>query len=154
MALQLRRTKTNWSACWQIAVQGGGLVVSKALSLNLNFSFLNRISLLLISSSYPIVLTRLGGPRSRPNTSEKFPGYSRESNRGPLGWQSDMLTTIPPFNEILKIYFSGQGCLLDSLNIEREKFYPGPGIEPGSPVLCAGTLTTELSRTNTNPWQN
>ena len=50
----------------------GGLVVSKVLSLNLNFSFLNWISLLLISSSYPIVLTRLGGPRSRPYTSKKI----------------------------------------------------------------------------------
>ena len=26
---------------------------------------------------------------------EKFLGYGRESNPGPLGWQSDMLTTIP-----------------------------------------------------------
>ena len=68
MALQPRRTKTDWSGCCQKAVQGG-LVVSKALSLNLNFSFLNRIWLLLISSSYPIVLTRLGVPRSRPYTS-------------------------------------------------------------------------------------
>ena len=50
----------------------GGLVVSKVLSLNLNFSFLNRISLLLISSSYSIGLTRLGGPRSRPYTSRKI----------------------------------------------------------------------------------
>ena len=50
----------------------GGLVVSKALSLNFNFSFLNRISLLLISSSYPVVITRLGGPRSRPYTSRKI----------------------------------------------------------------------------------
>ena len=38
----------------------------------LNFSFLNRISLLLISSSYPIVLARLGGPRSRSYTSRKI----------------------------------------------------------------------------------
>ena len=40
------------------------------------------------SSSYPIVLTRQGGPRSRPYTSRKFLGFSRESNPGPLGWQS------------------------------------------------------------------
>ena len=26
---------------------------------------------------------------------EKFLGFSRESNPGPLGWQSDVLTTIP-----------------------------------------------------------
>ena len=72
-------------------------VVRKALSFNLNFSFLIRISLLLISSSYPIVLTSVGGPRSRPYCllPEKFLGYRRESNPGPLGWQSDMLTTTP-----------------------------------------------------------
>ena len=28
-----------------------------------------------------------------------------------------------------------------SLKIEREKFYPGPGIEPRPPALCTGTLT-------------
>ena len=72
----------------------GDLVVSKALSLNLNFSFLNQISLLLISSSYPIGLTRLGGPHSRSYTSRKI-RYGRELNLGPLGWQSDVLTTIP-----------------------------------------------------------
>ena len=30
--------------------------------------------------------------------------------------------------------------------IKREKFEPGPGLEPESPVLCAGSLTTEPSR--------
>ena len=50
----------------------GDFVVSKALIPQLYFSFLNRISLLLISSSYPIVLTRLGGPRSRPYTSRNI----------------------------------------------------------------------------------
>ena len=53
-----------------MAVQGA-LWLAKHLSLSLNFSFLNRISLLLITSSYPIVLTRLGGPRSTPYTSRK-----------------------------------------------------------------------------------
>ena len=47
----------------------GALWLAKRLSLNLNVSFLNRILLLLVSSSYPIVLTRLGEPRSRPYTS-------------------------------------------------------------------------------------
>ena len=50
----------------------GGLVVWKALYLNLNFNFLNRILLLLISCRYPIVLTRLGGPRSRSYTTRKI----------------------------------------------------------------------------------
>ena len=95
LALQPRRAKTDWSACCQKAVQWA-LWLAKSLSLNLNFSFLNRISLLLISSSYPIVLTRLGGPHSRPYTfRKKIPGFSRESNPGPLGWQLDVLTTIP-----------------------------------------------------------
>ena len=65
------------------------LVVSKALSLNLNFSFLNWISLLLMSSSYPIV------PVPDPILPSKILRYSRESNPEPLGWQSDILTTIP-----------------------------------------------------------
>ena len=77
-----------------MAVQGA-LWLAKRLFLNLNFSFLNWISLLLISSSYPIVLTKLSGPHSDPTLPEKFLGYSRESNPGPLGWQSDVLTTIP-----------------------------------------------------------
>ena len=94
VALQPRKAKTDWSGCCQIAVQGG-LWLAKRLSLTLNFSFLNRISLLLIWSTYPIVLTRLGGPVPDPILPEKFLGYTRESNSGPLGWQSDMLTTIP-----------------------------------------------------------
>ena len=40
------------------------------------------------------------GPlREKPHATtilpEKFLGYSRESNPEPLGWQSDVLTTIP-----------------------------------------------------------
>ena len=34
-------------------------------------------------------------PIPDPILPEKFLGYSRELNPGPLGWQSDMLTTIP-----------------------------------------------------------
>ena len=34
-------------------------------------------------------------PVPDPILTEKFLGYSRESNPGPLGWQSDVLTTIP-----------------------------------------------------------
>ena len=36
--------------------------------------------------------------------------------------------------------------------IEREKFYPGPGPEPEPLALRASALTTELSRTSTDPW--
>ena len=46
MALQLQRTKIVWGGCCLIAVQGG-LLVSIAPSLNFNFDFLSRISLLL-----------------------------------------------------------------------------------------------------------
>ena len=51
-----------------------GFVVAKALPLNLNFGFLNRISLLLISSSYPIVLTRLCGPFETLHLQKNFKG--------------------------------------------------------------------------------
>ena len=73
----------------------GALWLAKLLFLNLNFCFLNRFSLLPISSSYAIVLTTLGAPLFTPYTSKKISRYNRESNPGPLGWQSDVLTVIP-----------------------------------------------------------
>ena len=42
--------------------------------------------------------------------------------------------------------------LLDSCIIEKEQFYPGLWLEPRPLVLRARALTTELSRTITNPW--
>ena len=35
--------------------------------------------------------------------------------------------------------------------IEREKFYPGPGLEPWPLALRASPLTTTLSRTSADP---
>ena len=35
--------------------------------------------------------------------------------------------------------------------IEREKFYPGLGLEPGPLALHSSALTTELSRTRIDP---
>ena len=49
---------------------GSFVINNKSLSLNLNFSFLNRISL--ISSSYPIFLTRLCRPHSRHYTGRQI----------------------------------------------------------------------------------
>ena len=49
---------------------------------------------------------------------ENFPGYSRESNPGSLGWQSDMLTTIPnkqDFEQFFKQMFSFSVCFSFSL---------------------------------------
>ena len=34
-------------------------------------------------------------PVPDPTLPEKFLDYSQESNHGPLGWESDVLTTIP-----------------------------------------------------------
>ena len=36
--------------------------------------------------------------------------------------------------------------LLASVSTEREKFYPGPVLEPGSPALLPDALTTILDR--------
>ena len=93
VALQLRRAKTDWSGCCQMAVHVA-LWLAKRLSLNLHFSF-NRISLLLIQ--VPTQLSPRGwvDPVPDPIPPEKFLGYSRELNPEPLGWQSDVLTTIP-----------------------------------------------------------
>ena len=56
-------------------------------------TFLNR-SATSQSSSYPIVFTRLGGPRSRPNSQLKLQ-KCRGSNPRPRDQKSDMLTTRP-----------------------------------------------------------
>ena len=69
--------------------------MAKRLSVNLNFSFLNRISLLLIQIATQLSSQGWVDPVPDPILSEKCLGYSRESNTGPLGWQSDVLTTIP-----------------------------------------------------------
>ena len=130
VALQPRRAKTDWSGCCQMSVQGA-LWLAKHLSLNLNFSFLNRISLFLISSSYPIVLTRLGVPRSRPlYFQKKFLGYDWELSAGPLRWQSDMLTTIPKrrsdsniFNKNCIIIIGDHECILDVTNPLLSKYF-------------------------------
>ena len=94
VALQLRRAKTDWSGCCQMTVQGA-LWLAKRLSLTLNFSFLNRIHY--FSCQVATQLSSRGSvdPVPEPILPEKFLGYSRESNPGPLGWQSDVLTTIP-----------------------------------------------------------
>ena len=45
-------------------------------------------------------------PAPDPILPEKFLGYSQESNPGPLGWQSDVLTTRPiPNRWALPIFF-------------------------------------------------
>ena len=77
-----------------MAVQGA-IWLAKRLSLNLNFSFLNRISLLLIQVATQLTSRGWVDPVPDPILPEKFLGYSRESNPGPFGWQSDVLTTIP-----------------------------------------------------------
>ena len=73
----------------------GALWLAKRLSLNLNFSFLNRISLLPIQVATQLSSRGWVDPVPDPILPEKFLGYSRESNPGPLGWQPDVLTTIP-----------------------------------------------------------
>ena len=77
-----------------MAVQGV-LWLAKRLSLNLNSSFLNRISLLLIQIATQLSSRGWVDPVPDPILPEKFLGYSRESNPEPLGWQSDVPTTIP-----------------------------------------------------------
>ena len=85
--VQLKRLLPDGSA--------GALVVNKALSLNFHFSFINRISLLLNQLATLLSSRSWVEPVPDPILPEKHLGYSRGSNPGPLGWQSDVLTTIP-----------------------------------------------------------
>ena len=49
---------------------------------------------------------------------------------------------LQPLGElILKIWFSEEGPLLARYRIEREKFYPGPGLKPGPLTLRPNVLT-------------
>ena len=70
----------------------GALWLAKRLSLNLSFSFLNRISLLLNQVATQLSSRGWVNPVLDPILPKKFLGYSRESNPAPLGWQSDVLT--------------------------------------------------------------
>ena len=75
-------------------------------------------------------------------------------------------TSPPLLAPRLKIYYPTRDRTPDLLNqrqtcyylsqhgeleFEREKFYPGPGLEPGSLAFNANALPTELSRTSTCP---
>ena len=107
VALQLRRAKTDGSGCCQMAAQ-------EALWLGKRYPSI-LISVLLTGFRYFSykAATQLASrgwvdPVPDPILLEKFLVYSRESNPGPLGWQSDVLTTIPnrrstcnPYNIIL-----------------------------------------------------
>ena len=77
-----------------MAVQGA-LWLAKCLPLNLNFSFLNQIRYFSYQAATQLASRGWVDPVPDPIPLEKFLGYSREMNPGPLGWQSDVLTTIP-----------------------------------------------------------
>ena len=76
-------------------------------------------------------LTRLGGPSSGRYRvlPEKFLGYSRESNTGPLGWQSDVLTTIPkklsPVSEYKLTFLTPPGIESSPQKLEGRIFMDG-----------------------------
>ena len=83
MARRLRRAKAEWIGCCHVTLQETKWLAQRH-SLNLNFSVLNRISVLLISSSYSIVLKRLSGPRSQIHGRIKVPGIEP----GPPAWKT------------------------------------------------------------------
>ena len=97
----------------------GALWLTKRLSLNLNFSFINRIRYF----SYQVAtqLSSRGWVDLVPDPilPEKFLGYSRESNPGPLGWKSDVLTTIPnlSWNAYLKLLYKSWNWYRTKLNV-------------------------------------
>ena len=83
------------------------LWLAKRLSLNLNFSFLNRIRYFSYQVATQMSSRGWVDPVPDPIRPEKFLRYNRESNPGPLGWQSDVLTTIPnrQGTEIFKVIY-------------------------------------------------
>ena len=73
---------------------GTGLWLAKRYPSTLISIFLIEFRCFSYQLATQIVLTKLGGPRSRSIFPEKLRGYSQESNPGPFGWHSDMLISI------------------------------------------------------------
>ena len=92
----------------------GALWLAKQLSLNLNFSFVNRIRYFSYQVATQLPSRGWVDPVPDPIFPEKFLGYSQESNPGPLGMQSDVLTTIP--NRWSNVHIHG---LFDRKQIQR-----------------------------------
>ena len=89
MALQLQRVKTNSSDCYQIAVHGA-LWLAKRYPSTLISDFLTGFR----HFSYQVAV-QLSSRGLVDPVPENFLGYSWEPHPGPLGWQSDVQTTIP-----------------------------------------------------------
>ena len=94
MALQLRRAKIDWSGCCQMAVQGA-LWLAKRYPSTLISVFLTRFHYFSYQAATQLTSRVWVDPVPDPMLLEKFLRYSRQLNPGPLGWQSDVLTTIP-----------------------------------------------------------
>ena len=96
-------------------------MVSKALIPQPNFSFLNRIRYFSYQVATQLSSRGWVDPVPDPILPEKFIGYSQESNPGPLGWQSDVVTTIP--NRWSRIHHKHQKFLdLQHYNLWTEIF--------------------------------
>ena len=107
----------------------GGLGVIKMLSLNLNFSFLSQISLLLNQVAIQLSSRGWVNPVSDPILPEKLLGYSQESNPRPLGWKSDTLTNLPNrWSKDLNVSFKSDKsnlfclCTCARLLLEKQNF--------------------------------
>ena len=108
----------------------GALWLAKRVSLNFNVSFLNRISLLLIQVATQLSSRDWVDPVPDPILPEKFLGYSRKSNPGPLGWQSDVLTTMPNRIETVNIFKYLKSCNSDYFNMTKLTSCSTTDVEP------------------------
>ena len=88
------------AARWQYR----GLVVSKAYPSTLISVFLTGFRYFSYQVATQLSSRGWMGPVPDPILPEKFPRYSRESNPGPLGWQSDVPTTIPNSRSPYELY--------------------------------------------------
>ena len=87
MALQLRRAKTDWNDCCQMAVQEA-LWLAKRYPSTLISVFLTGFRYFSYPAATQLASRGWMDPVPDPILLENFLGYSRESNPGPLGWQS------------------------------------------------------------------
>ena len=128
MALQLQRAKTNWSSCSQMPVQGA-LWLVKCYPSTLISVLLTGFRYFSYQAATQLASRGWVDPVPDPILLEKFLGYSRESNPGPLGWQTKF---------VKKVKYSGRFLIRSTEKVQRRRH--GAAWHDHTLAYCGGLI--------------
>ena len=146
VVLQLRRAKTDWRGCSQLVVQGalwlGKCYPSTLIHLTGFRCFSYKIATQLSSRGWV-------GPVPDPILPEKYLGFSRELNTEPLGWQSDVLTTMRNREHCERTVridsaISGGACVLACAGVESSESHVFKQVLHKNLILYFSTRTIKV----------